>query len=116
MNALKAKTNEIMSLFSARFEVEGHVLRANNAMHTSKCKLNLLIDSIVHTQIGVLYPQIISPFTLIQKLIKNISALLKETTLHTLKNKDSAQFLVRLYELQVYIKISTLAVLFSYHL
>ena len=104
MNTLKAENNEKMSLFSAKIEVEEHILRVNNAMHTLQRNLDLLIGSVVHAQKGVLRPQIISPVTLMETLIKNVSAFPKDTTLPIPMSKDSAHLLVRLYELQVHIK------------
>jgi len=53
MNTLKAETNEKISLFSAKVEVEGHILRVNNAMQTLQSNLDLLIDSVIHAQKGV---------------------------------------------------------------
>ena len=104
MNSLKSETNEKMSLFSAKIEVEGHILRVNNAMLTLQRNLDLLIDSEIHAQKGVLQPQIISPVTLMENLIKSVSAFPKHTTLPVPMSKDSAHLLFKLYELQVYIK------------
>ena len=104
MNTLHAETNEKMSLFSAKIEIEGHILRVNNAMQTLQCNLDLLLDSIVHAQKGVLQPQIIFPVTLMETLITSVSAFPKDTTLPIPMSKDSAHLLVRLYELQVYTK------------
>ena len=104
MNNLKAETNEKMSLFSAKIEVEGHILRVSNAMQTLQRNLDLLTDSVVHAQKGVLQPQIISPATLMEILIKSVSAFPKDTALPIPMSKDSAHLLVRPYELQVYTK------------
>ena len=104
MNSLQSETNEKMSLFSAKIEVEGHILRVNNAMLTLQRNLDLLIDSVIHAQKGVLQPQIISQVTLMETLIKSVSAFPKDTTLPVPISKDSAHLLFRLYDLQVYIK------------
>ena len=104
MNTLKVETNEKMSLFSAKIEVEGYILRVNNAMYTLQRNHDLLIDSIVHAQKGVLQLQIISPVTLMETLIKSVSIFPKDTTLPIPMSKHSAHLLVRLYKLQVYIR------------
>jgi len=104
MNNLKAESNEKMSLFVAKIEVERHILRVSNAMQTLQLNLDLLIDSVVHAQKGALQPQIISPATLMETLIKIISAFPKDTALPIPMCKDSAHLLARLYELQVYTK------------
>ena len=59
-----------MNLFSAKIQIEGHILRVNNAMSTLQRNLDLLIDSVVNAQKGVLQPQIISPVTLMEALIQ----------------------------------------------
>jgi len=104
MNNLHAETNEKMNLISAKIEVEGHILKVGKAMQSLKRNIDLLIDSVVHAQKGVLQPQIISPATLMETLIKSVSAFPKDTALPIPMCKDSAQLLIRLYELQVYTK------------
>jgi len=104
MNSLKLETNEKMSLISAKMEVEGHILRVNNAMTLLQRDLDLLIDSVINAQNGVLQPQVISPVTLMDVLIKSISAFPKTTTLPFPLSKDSVHLLIRFCELQVYIK------------
>jgi len=54
MNVLTAETNEETSLFRAIIEVEGHILRVNHVMRTVQRNLDLLIDSVIHAQKGVL--------------------------------------------------------------
>ena len=73
-------------------------------MQTLQRNLDLLIDSVVHAQKGVLQPQVISPATLMETLIKSVSAFPKDTALPIPMSKDSGHLLVRLYELQVYTK------------
>ena len=70
MTNLKSETNEKTSLLSAKLEVEGHILRVNHAMRTVQRKRDLVIDGVIHTQKGVLQPQIASPVTLMEGLIK----------------------------------------------
>jgi len=101
MNNLKAETNEKISFFSAKIEVEGHILRVNNVMQTLQLNLDLLIVSVIQAQKGVLQPPIISPVSLMDNLIKSVSAFPKDTALPIPMSKDSAHLLVRLYELQV---------------
>jgi len=104
MNTLKLETNEKMNLFIAKIEVEGHILRVNNAMSTLQRNLNLLIYSVINAQKGMLKPQIISPVTLMEALIKSVSAFPKYTALTFPLSKDSEHLALRLCDLQVYIK------------
>jgi hypothetical protein len=104
MNTLRSEINEKMNLFSAKIEIEGHILRVNNAINTLQRNLDLLMDSVINAQKGVLQPQVISPVTLMEALIKSVSAFPKDTALPFPLSKDSAHLLLRLCELQVYIK------------
>ena len=104
MNTLKLETNKKMNLFSAKIEIEGHILRVNNAMSTLQRNLDVLIDSVVNARKGVLQPQIKSPLTLMETLIKSLSAFSKDTALPFPLSKDSAHLTLRLCDLQVYIK------------
>ena len=101
---LRSETNEKMNLLSMKIEVEGHMLRVNNAINVLQRNLNLLIDSVMNAQKGVLQPQIISPITLMEALIKSVSAFPKDTTFPFPLSKDSAHFVLRLCDLQLYIK------------
>ena len=96
MNTLKLETNEKMNLFRAKIEIEGLIVRVNNAMSTLQCNLDMLIDSVINAQEGVLQPQIISPVTLMETLIKCVSAFPKDTALIFPLSKDSAHLTLRL--------------------
>jgi len=61
MNILKSETNANVNLVSAKIEVEGHIMRVTSAMNALQRNLDMLIDSVIHAQNGVLQPQIISP-------------------------------------------------------
>jgi hypothetical protein len=103
-NTLKSETETKMNLFSAKVEVEGHILSVHSAMSNLQHKLDLLMNSVVNTQKGILQPQVISPVTLMEALLKSVPAFPKDTTLPFPLSKDSAHLLIRLCDLQVYIK------------
>jgi hypothetical protein len=84
MNTLKSETTDNMNVVSANVEIEGHVLRVNNAINSLLRKLGLLTDSAVNAQRGVLQPQVISPVTLMDTLIKSTPAFPKVTFYHSL--------------------------------
>jgi hypothetical protein len=104
MNTLRAETNEKVNLFNAKIEIEGHILRVNNAMTALQRSLDLLIDNVINAQKGVLQPQVISPVTLMEALIKGVSVFPKDTALPFPLSKNSAHLLCRVCDLQVYIK------------
>jgi hypothetical protein len=91
-------------LVSTKIEVERHILTVTSAMNTLQRNLDLLINSMVHAQKGVLQPQFISPTTLMESLMRSSPAFPKDTTLQFPLSKDSTHLLLRLCELQVYIK------------
>ena len=104
LNVFRSETNETLSWLSMKIEVEGHILRVNNAINVLQRNLDLLIDSVINAQKGVLQPQMISPITLMEALIKSVSAFPKDTTLPFPLSKDSAHFIPSLCDLQMYIK------------
>jgi hypothetical protein len=104
LNTLKSETEVKMNLFSAKVEVEGHILSVNNAVSSLQCKLDFLMNRVVNAQTGILQPQLISPVTLMDALLKSVPAFPKDTTLPFPLSKGSAHLLIRLCDLQVYIK------------
>jgi hypothetical protein len=81
MNTLKAETIEKFNVLGAKIEVGGCILGVNTAIDTLQRNVDLLIDSIINAQKGVLQPQVISPATLMDVLIKSIPAIPKDTAL-----------------------------------
>ena len=59
-----------MNLFGAKIEVEGHILKFSDALNSLQHNPDLLVDSVI--KLGVLQPQVISPFTLMDVLIRSI--------------------------------------------
>jgi hypothetical protein len=101
---LGKETNEKVNIISMKIEVEEHIVRVNNAIHALQRNLDRLTDSVMNAQKGVIQPQIVSPTTLMEVLIKSVSAFPKDTTLPFPLSKDSVHFIFRVCELQVYVK------------
>jgi hypothetical protein len=104
VSSLKADTDANVNLVNIKIEVKGHISRVNVAMNAIQRKLDLLINSVINAQKRILQPQIMSPNTLMEALLKGAPAFPKGTTLPIPLSKDSAHQLIRLCELQVYIK------------
>ena len=104
LSNLKADTDTKLNLVNTKVEVEGHILKVNLAMNAIQRKLDLLINSVINAQKGILQPQIVSPSTLIEALLKSVPAFPKDTTLPFPLSKDSTHLVNRLWELQVYVK------------
>jgi hypothetical protein len=103
-SSLRAETSENLNLVNTKIEVERHILRATNAMSALQRKLDLIIDSIIHAQKGVIQPQIVSPGALMESLIKNVHLFPKDTIPPFPLSKDSTHLLLKLCDLQVYIR------------
>jgi hypothetical protein len=104
MDTLRSETSASFNMVSAKIEIEGHILKVTSAMNAVQRNLDLLIDSVVHAQKGMLQPQVISPTTLMESLMRSAQAFPKDTTLPFPLSKDSTHVLFRLCDLQVYIK------------
>ena len=93
-----------MNLFSAKIEIEGHILRANNAMNTLQHNLDLLIDSVINAQkMGVATSGNL-PSHLDGSINKEGFCFPKIYCSTFPLSKESARLLLRLCELKVYIK------------
>jgi hypothetical protein len=112
MTVLKSETNANLNLVSAKIEV-GHPANVSRAMNALQRDLDILIDSVINAHKGVLQPQIVSPATLMDSLIKSSPAFPKDTTLPFPLSKDSTHLLFRLCNLQVYIKNGILGYMIS---
>jgi hypothetical protein len=104
MDMLGKETNEKVNIISMKIKVEEHILRVNNAINALQRNVDRLIDSVMNAQKGVIQPQIVSPTTLMEVLIKSVYAFPKDTTLPSPLSKNSVHFIFRVCELQVYIK------------
>jgi hypothetical protein len=113
MGTLRSETNANMNLVNTKIEVERHILKVTSAMNALQLKLDLLIDSVMHAQKGMLQPQVISPATLMESLMKSAPAFPKDTSLPLPISKDSAYLLFRLCELQMYMKNGMLVYVIS---
>jgi hypothetical protein len=104
MNMLKAETKEKTDISWAKIEIEGHILRANNASSTLQRNLDLLINSAANAQKGVLQPQVTSPKKTNGIIDEKCSAFPKDTILPFPLSKDSTHLLLRVCKMQVYIR------------
>jgi hypothetical protein len=78
-------------------------------MQAFQCKLDLLNDSAGNAQRGLLQPQIISPYFLMEALMQNVSALPRDVMFPFPLSKDSDYLALRVCNLQVYVTNGILA-------
>jgi Fic family protein len=56
---LEGESRKKRDTFNAKVEIEGHILRVNNAMNAIQSNVDMLINSIVNAQKGMVQPQVI---------------------------------------------------------
>jgi len=92
MKMLGKETNEKVNIISMKIKVEEHILRVNNAINALQRNVDRLIDSVMNARKGVIQPQIVSPTTLMEVLIKSVYAFPKDTTLPSPLSKGSVHY------------------------
>jgi hypothetical protein len=60
-----------LNLLDIKIKVEGHIAHINYAMEAIHRNLNLIIESVLNAQKGILQPQIVSPNVIIETLQKS---------------------------------------------
>jgi hypothetical protein len=63
-------TETKLNLLDVKITVEGHIARVNHAMEAIHRNLNLMIESVLNAQKGILQAQIVSPRVIIETLKK----------------------------------------------
>lgn len=81
----------------------GQIARVNHAMEAIQRKLNLIIESILNVQKGILQPQIVSLKLIIEPLQTSASRFPKDTMAPFTLSKDSSHLLLRICDVHIYI-------------
>jgi hypothetical protein len=87
----------------------GHIARGNNALNEMQRNLDLIIESIINAQKGVIQPQIISPNLIIETLKRSIASFPKETMAPFILSKDSTSLITKICDIHIYVKNGILA-------
>ncbi|XP_023715320.1 uncharacterized protein LOC111868676 [Cryptotermes secundus] len=72
MEKFIGETEARLALISIKINIESHIAQVNSALNAMQRNLDLLIESILNAQKGVLQPQIVSPSLIIESLKKSI--------------------------------------------
>jgi hypothetical protein len=110
LNELKAymeryikNTEAKLDQISIKINVEGHIARINNALISAQRNLDLVIESILNAQKGILQPQIVSPSLVMETLRKSIQFFPKGTLAPFSLSKDSMSEVNKLCDVHVYL-------------
>jgi hypothetical protein len=92
-----------LNLISIKINSEGHIARVNNALISAQRNLDLVIESILNVQKGILQPQVVSPNLLTETLRNSISFFPKGTLAPFSLRKDSLGIINKLCDVHVYL-------------
>ena len=104
LEELTSETRTQLNTLTVKMTLEGHFTRVNSACNAIQRNLDLIIDSILNAQKGVLQPQIVNPHLIVETLMKSMSAFPKDTVAPFALNKDSTSLINRVCDVHIYIK------------
>ena len=104
MERFATDTKTKLDLLDIKIRVEGHIARVNHAMDAIQRNLDLIIESVLNAQKGILQPQIVSPRLLIEALQKSASGFPKDTMAPFTLSKESSHLLLRICDVHIYLK------------
>jgi hypothetical protein len=103
MEGFIGKAEAKLDQISLKINAEGHIARLNNALISVQRNLDLVIESIINAQKGILQPQIVAPRLLMETLRKSISYFPKGTLAPFSLSKDSMSIISKLCDIHVYV-------------
>jgi hypothetical protein len=113
LSRLALETTRELGLFEAKFTIEKHITQVNNALTTLQRNMDLLLDSVVHAQMGGIQPQIVPPHLLLDSLRESQAFFPRDTVPPFSLSKDSTGMVYKLCETKVYIKNNKLSYVIS---
>jgi hypothetical protein len=87
-------TETQLNLLDVKIKVEGHIAHINHAMEGIHRNLNMIIESVLNAQKGILQPQIVSPKLIIETLQNSASRFPKDTMAPFTLSKDSSHLIL----------------------
>jgi hypothetical protein len=97
-------TENQLNLLDVKIKVEGHIAHINHAMEAIHRNLNLIIESVLNSQKGILQPQIVSPKLIIETLQNSASRFPKDTMAPFTRSKDSSHLILKLCDVYIFNK------------
>jgi hypothetical protein len=113
MEKVTSETELQLNVLNVKVTTEGHIAQVSNALDTMQRNLDLMIESILNAQKGVLQPQIVSPTLLLETLRKSIPSFPKDTLAPFSLSKDSTNLILRICVVHIYIRNGILGYVIS---
>jgi hypothetical protein len=101
MERFSSETETQLNILSVKVTVEGHIARANSALDAMQRNLDLMAESVLKAQKGILQPQIVSPNLLMETLRKSVSVFPKDTMAPFTFSKDSISFISKICDVHI---------------
>ena len=103
INIMGEQYGNVTNLLSVKITLESHTARVLDGMNALQCHLDIILDSLVDAKRGILCPQIISPQSIIEVLVRDSPYFPPDTSPPITLSKDSAHLLYRIGEVFTYI-------------
>jgi hypothetical protein len=113
MEQFVGNTESRLNSLDTKITAEGHIAQVNNALSAMQRNIDLMIESVINAQKGILQPQIVAPSLILETLKKSISGFPKETMAPFTISKDSANLLYKICDVNVYAKDGILGYVIS---
>jgi len=104
LDSLSSETAGKLTMFQAKFMVEKHIAQVNNALILLQRNVDLLLDSVLHAQVGKVQPQIVPPRLLLESLRESQASFPRDTVLPFALSTDSTSLVYKVCDVQAYIQ------------
>jgi hypothetical protein len=105
MERILTNTESQLNLVDLKITAEDHIPQVNSTLSAMQINLDLIIESVINAQKGILQPQIVAP-SLVSEILKgSISAFPKETMAPFIIGKESAHLLYKICDINIYVKM-----------
>jgi hypothetical protein len=104
MERLIESTDSRLNLLDIKITAESHNAQVKNALAAMQRNLDLMIESVINAQKGVLQPQIVAPSLIMKTLKGSTSAFPKEIMAPFIFGKDSANLIPKVCDISIYVK------------
>ena len=112
LDTLSVETARKLDIFEVKFMIEKYITQVNNALTVLQRNIDLVLDSVLHSQSGSIQPQIVPPKLLLESLKEGQSFFPEDTILPFPLSKD-ANIIYMVCEMQVYIQNNRLSYVVS---
>jgi hypothetical protein len=104
MESVASNSESRLNILDVKITVEGYIAKVNNALDAMQRNLDLMIESVMNAQKGILQPQIISPSLIVETLRSSISSFPKDTMAPFILSKDSLHLVTKICDIHIYVR------------